>query len=61
MTHLHGKTLPEMAAQMVRCMSRSVLRKQEKKSFRAGVQTRGYAQLMQLDAAWLPKYWSRSE
>lgn len=31
--------------------------KGEKKSFRAGVQTRarGYAQLMQLDAAWLPK------
>jgi len=31
------------------------------KSFTAGVQTRGYAQLMQLDAAWLPKHRSRSE
>lgn len=57
MTHLHGKTLPEMAVQMVRCVSGSVLRK----SFTAGVQTRGYAQLMQLDAAWLPKHGSRSE
>lgn len=61
MTHLHGKTLPEMAAQMVRCVSRSVLRMQGGKSFTAGVQTRGYAQLMQLDAAWLPKHGSRSE
>lgn len=62
MTHLHGKTLPEMAAQMVRCVLRSTSQaKRRKKSFRAGVQTRGYAQLMQLDAAWLPKYWSRSE